>query len=303
MASAKFKLMIDIEGTELTPEDRELLSHPSIGGVILFSRNYASIEQLIKLNNQIHALRTPPLMIAVDHEGGRVQRFREGFSKLPPMRELGLLYDRSPNEALAQAEQLGWIMGSELRAVGINCSFAPDVDIDAGVSEVIGDRSFHADPHIIGLLATALMKGMHETGLIAVAKHFPGHGHVRADSHTAIPIDTRDFEKIKNLDMIPFQQLINAGVDGIMPAHVIYPAVDDKPAGFSAFWLQQQLRQQLKFKGLVFSDDLSMTGASPVGNMIERVEKAKQAGCDMLLICNNRNAVIEVIEVINHESA
>jgi len=289
-------LMIDIEGTELTSQDKKLLHNPKVGGVILFTRNYTSPEQLINLTNEIHALRTPPLMIAVDHEGGRVQRFREGFTKLPPMRELGNLYDTDPKSALEKAENTGFIMGSELRAVGIDCSFAPILDIDAGISQVIGNRSFHHDPDVIIKLAGALISGMKKTGLITVGKHFPGHGHVEADSHIAIPIDHRSLQEIQSKDIIPFQSLISMGLDGIMPAHVIYEKIDKNPAGFSSFWLQKILRQKLEFKGIIFSDDLSMEGASPMGNMIERVEKAKQAGCDMILICNNRPAAIEVIE-------
>jgi beta-N-acetylhexosaminidase len=291
-------LMIDIEGKTLTPEDKQLLKNPKVGGIILFTRNYDSPEQLIHLTNEIHELRTPPLMIAVDHEGGRVQRFRDGFTPLPPMRELGELYDKNSHEALEKAEHIGFTMGSELRAAGINCSFAPILDIDAGISQVIGNRSFHFDPAIIIKLAGALITGMKKAGLITVGKHFPGHGHVEADSHVAIPIDHRDLQEIQNKDILPFKSLINQGLDGIMPAHVIYEKIDKNPAGFSAFWLQDILRQQLGFKGIIFSDDLSMEGASPMGNMIQRVEKAKHAGCDMILICNNRQAAKEVI---NHE--
>ncbi|HEV2614626.1 MAG TPA: beta-N-acetylhexosaminidase [Gammaproteobacteria bacterium] len=289
-------LMIDIKGTELTPEDKKLLKNPKVGGIILFTRNYESLEQLIHLTNEIHALRTPPLMIAVDHEGGRVQRFREGFTQLPPMRELGNLYDTDPKAALEKSENIGFIMASELRAAGVDCSFAPILDIDAGLSAVIGNRSFHHDPEVIIKLAGALIKGMKRAGLITVGKHFPGHGHVEADSHIAIPVDHRTLEEIDKKDILPFKSLINMGLDGIMPAHVIYEKIDKNPAGFSVFWLQTILRKKLDFKGLIFSDDLSMEGASPMGNMIERVAKAKAAGCDMILICNNRPAAIEVIE-------
>ncbi|MDX2163974.1 MAG: beta-N-acetylhexosaminidase [Gammaproteobacteria bacterium] len=291
-------LMIDIEGKSLTEEDKQLLKNPKVGGIILFTRNYESPEQLIHLTNEIHDLRTPPLMIAVDHEGGRVQRFREGFTLLPPMRELGELYDKNPTEALEKTENIGFTMGSELRAVGINCSFAPILDIDAGISQVIGNRSFHHDPDVIIKLAGALITGMKKAGLITVGKHFPGHGHVEADSHVAIPVDHRTYEEIQQKDILPFQSLIKMGLDGIMPAHVIYDQIDKNPAGFSALWLQDILRQQLGFKGIIFSDDLSMEGASPMGGMIQRVEKAKHAGCDMILICNNRPAAKEVI---NHE--
>jgi beta-N-acetylhexosaminidase len=289
-------LMIDIEGTTLTPEDRELLQHPKTMGIILFTRNYESKSQLRDLTTEIHSLRSPPLMIAVDHEGGRVQRFREGFTLLPAMRELGKSYDEDPALAISKTEEIGEVMGRELKAVGIDCSFAPDLDIDAGISEIIGTRSFHHDPSIIGILASALVRGMHKTGLLAVGKHFPGHGHVKADSHIDIPIDSRSFEEITEKDILPFQTLINSGVDAIMPAHVIYEKCDDKPAGFSEFWLKNILKDKLNFRGKIFSDDLSMEGATPMGNMIERVKKARKAGCDILLICNNRTAVIEVMK-------
>lgn len=289
-------LMIDIEGTELNPEDRDLLKHPKVGGMILFTRNYDSIDQLSYLTHQIKTLKSPPLMIAVDHEGGRVQRFRKGFTEIPPMRELGVLYDKNPEKALNQATQLGKIIGTELKALRIDCPFSPVLDIDTGMSEIIGNRSFHTSPEIIGLLATALIQGLHEGGVMSVGKHFPGHGHVTADSHIAIPVDHRPYEAIEASDLIPFKNLIKSGLQGIMPAHVIYDQCDPKPAGFSPFWLQTVLRGKLNFKGTIFSDDLSMEGATPMGKMPERVRQAKSAGCDMLLLCNNRKAVIEVID-------
>lgn len=289
-------LMIDIEGQELNPEDRDLLKHPKVGGIILFTRNFDSVEQLRHLTYQLKSLRHPPLMIAVDHEGGRVQRFRKGFTEIPPMRELGHIFDKNPEKALNQAKQFGKIIGDELSALRIDCPFAPVLDMDTGMSEVIGNRSFHTSPDIIGLLATSLIQGLHEGGVISVGKHFPGHGHVVADSHIAIPVDTRSFEEIATADLKPFKSVIEAGLKGIMPAHVIYEKCDPKPAGFSPFWLQTILRQQLGFKGIIFSDDLSMEGATPMGNMPERVMRAKSAGCDMILICNNRKAVIEVID-------
>lgn len=288
--------MIDIAGTELNSEDRELLQHPKVGGVILFTRNYESLSQLKNLTTQIHQLQSPALMIAVDHEGGRVQRFRDGFTALPAMRELGYLYDQNPKLAIVETEKVGEMMGKELKAMGIDCSFAPVLDIDMGMSEVIGNRSFHSDPKIISILASSLVRGMHKSGLMAVGKHFPGHGHVKADSHFDIPVDSRDIEAIIKSDLLPFQYLIESGIDGIMPAHVIYEKCDPAPAGFSSFWLKNILRHQLNFNGLIFSDDLTMEGAAPMGNMIERAIKAKAAGCDMLLICNNRDAAIEVIQ-------
>ena len=289
-------LMIDIESTTLTEEDKELLNHPKVGGIILFSRNFINKKQLIELTSSIRNLRKPPFIIAVDHEGGRVQRFRNEFTKLSSMREIGKLYDQDHAKGLEKAEETGFIMGSELRAVGIDCSFAPDLDIDSGMSSIIGDRSFHSDPKAVSVLGLALLRGQHRAGLIAVGKHFPGHGFVEADSHIAIPIDQRDFTTIAENDLIPFKYLIDAVIDGIMPAHVIYPKCDDKPAGFSQFWLQRILRHELNFRGMIFSDDLLMEGASPMGNIVERTIKAKQAGCDMLLICNNRSAAIEVIK-------
>lgn len=292
------KVMIDIAGTALTTEDKELLKHPFVGGIILFSRNYESPEQLIHLTNEIHSLREPPLLIAVDQEGGRVQRFRDGFTILPAMGELGKLYDENPQSALEKAEHTGWTMGSELRAVGVNCSFAPVLDIDAGVSEVIGQRSFHSHPNVIAQLASSLVKGMHRAGILAVGKHFPGHGNVTADSHVAIPIDDRDLETIQTQDMLPFRELIINQIDGIMPAHVIYKRIDDKPPCFSSFWLQDQLRNQLGFRGIIFSDDLCMEGASSMGNIIERAQKAFDAGCNMVLVCNNRKAAIDVLQNI-----
>lgn len=292
-------VMIDIEGKDLTSDDQELLAHPAVGGIILFARNYESPEQLIHLTTQIHQIKQP-LMIAVDQEGGRVQRFQQGFTKLPPMRDLGVLYDKNPEEALRESRHLGWTMASELRAVGIDCSFAPVLDIDAGVSGVIGNRAFHSNPSIIGELASAFVDGMHEVGLIAVGKHFPGHGHVAPDSHIAVPVDERELSVILEKDVLPFKHLIQAGVDGIMPAHIIYEKVDQYPAGFSEFWLKKQLRDALGFNGIIFSDDLTMEGAAPMGNYAERAERAIHAGCDMVLVCNNRQAAIEVIQQYEH---
>ncbi len=289
-------VMIDVAGTALTAEDKELLQHPAVGGVILFARNYVNPEQLINLTSSIHNLRTKhPLTIAIDQEGGRVQRLQEGFTRLPPMRELGDLYDQNAQDALQKAHHLGWTMGTEMRTVGIDISFAPVLDLDFGKSKVIGNRAFHREPQIVSHLASAFVAGMHEAGLIAVGKHFPGHGYVEPDSHVAIPVDQRSLEAIMQEDILPFRELIKEGIDGIMPAHIIYSAVDDKPAGFSSFWLIQILRQQLNFQGIVFSDDLTMEGASPMGSFSERANKAMDAGCDMVLVCNNRQAAIEVI--------
>jgi beta-N-acetylhexosaminidase len=288
-------IMLDVAGYELTAEDRNVLCNPHVGGVILFSRNFKDIEQLENLVAEIKLLRNPQLIIAVDHEGGRVQRFREGFTHIPPMRKLGELYLKNKSYALSLAIQCGWLLAAELLAVGIDFSFTPVVDLDYGVSSVIGDRSFNADPIIVSELSTVLIKGMHDAGMSAVAKHFPGHGAVVADSHTDIPVDDRELHIIEQNDIVPFMHLINQSVAGIMPAHVIYPKIDDKPAGFSNIWLQELLRHKYHFQGTIFSDDLDMAGASAMGNYLERAQLAINAGCDVILICNNRGAALSVL--------
>lgn len=288
-------LMVDLEGTELQPIEREILLHPLVGSVILFARNYHDPEQLTKLVADIHAVRSPALIVAVDHEGGRVQRFREGFSRLPPLRRIGHEYDASPQAGRTLARELGWLMAAELRAHGVDLSFAPCVDLDYGVSEVIGDRALHADPAIVGELAVAYMHGMRSAGMVATAKHFPGHGAVVADSHHALPIDRRSLVDLEP-DIAPYRLLIDNGLAGVMVAHVLYPQIDDVPASASMRWIRGYLRTELQFQGVVFADDLSMAGAAAVGGIVERAERALAAGCDVLPVCNHRDSVIALLE-------
>lgn len=284
-------LMIDIAGTALSELDRERLCHPLVGGMILFSRNYESPDQLSTLCAEIHALRTPVLPIAVDHEGGRVQRFREGFARLPAMHRLGELRERDRDAAIAAARSIGYVLAAELRAHGVDFSFTPVLDLDYGRSGVIGDRAFHRDPVIVAELAGALIEGLHLAGMVSCGKHFPGHGHVEADSHVAIPVDERGLDGLAD-DLQPYRHL---KLDGVMPAHVIYPRIDERPAGFSPVWLKM-LREEFRFDGVIFSDDLSMEGASVAGGIVERADAAWAAGCDMLLVCNAPQSVGELLE-------
>jgi beta-N-acetylhexosaminidase len=282
--------MLDIEGLLLTPADRDLLAEPAVGGVILFSRNYASPSQLSDLVAAIRALRSPPLLIAVDQEGGRVQRFRDGFSAIPPMRRIGREYDRDPDEALELARTAGWLIASELRAVDVDLSFAPCVDLDHGVSEVIGERAFHSNPDAAAALTASFCRGLRKAGMVAIAKHFPGHGAVVADSHEKLPIDRREFGDLLD-DLRPYETLIGHRLlAGVMLAHVVYVETDPLPAGFSRYWIEDQLRTQLGFDGAVFCDDLAMKATMEFGSMPKRAELALAAGCDMVLICNDRPA-------------
>ncbi len=295
-------LMVDIAGTELTSEDLEVLRNPLVGSVILFTRNYRDPRQISALCGAIRELRSPPLLIAVDHEGGRVQRFREGFTRLPPVRVLGRRYDEDRRDALREAHSLGWLMAAELRAVGVDFSFAPCVDLDYGLSEIIGDRAFHRDPQAVAALATAYMAGMREAGMAAVAKHFPGHGAVRADSHLALPVDRRPLADME-ADLSPYRALIENQLPGIMAAHVEYSAVDPKPASLSPRWINGILRGTLGFHGCVFADDLSMAGAAACGDVVERARLALAAGCDVLPICNDREAVHTALRNLDADSA
>ena len=288
-------VMLDVAGIELTVEDEVRLRHPLVGGVILFTRNYASPRQLIGLTSSIRALRSPSLLIAVDHEGGRVQRFREGFTRIPAMRELGKIWDQHPKRARHMAQQTGYVLAAELRACGVDFSFTPVLDVDFGSSSVIGDRAFHSDPQAIAELAHNLLMGLRQGGMHTVGKHFPGHGFVRADSHLEIPVDERSYTDIELCDLIPFRQMVNFGLTAVMPAHVIYPRVDRLPAGFSSIWLKNILRGDLGFEGCIFSDDLSMEGAAVAGGIVQRAKAALHAGCDMVLVCNRPDLADELL--------
>ena len=279
-------VMIDVAGTALTPAEREILCHPAVGGVILFQRNFETPDRLRSLTAEIHGLRDPALLIAVDHEGGRVQRFQNGFTRIPPMRALGALYARSAGAAGDAAEAIGTIMAYELITHGVDLTFAPVLDIDFGGSSVIGDRAFARSPQVTAELAGRLVAGMSRAGMGAVGKHFPGHGYVRADSHHEVPVDERPYGQIEADDLWPYRACIPCGLAGVMPAHVIYRAVDQRPAGFSRHWLQDILRGELGFRGIVFSDDLSMEGAAVAGGIVDRANAAFAAGCDMVLVCN-----------------
>lgn len=294
-------LMIDLLGTSVTPEERELMRHPLVGGVILFTRNYVDPEQLTQLVAAIHAERRPPLIVAVDHEGGRVQRFRTGFSILPPARRIGKEFDQDARAGLELARQMGWLMAAELRSHGIDISFAPCVDLDYGVSEIIGDRSFHARSDVVGQLAVAYMRGMREAGMAATAKHFPAHGAVVADSHLTLPVDRRDLPDLAD-DIAPYTRLIANGLPAIMVAHVLFPHLGSEPASLSSRWIRDVLRGDLRFQGVVFADDLSMGGAAAAyGDIVTRARQALAAGCDMLPVCNNRASVVTLLEDLGVE--
>ncbi|MCB1907907.1 MAG: beta-N-acetylhexosaminidase [Rhodocyclaceae bacterium] len=289
-------VMLDVAGFELTPAEAEMMRHPLVGGVILFSRNYRDGSQLRALTAAIHDLREPALLIAVDHEGGRVQRFREGFTRIPPMGAIGRLWRNSAEGALETAEAAGRVLAAELVAHGVDLSFAPVLDLDYGCSRVIGDRAFHSDPEITAALADAFADGLADGGLAAVGKHFPGHGFAEADSHVEIPRDSRAFEQIWARDMLPYRSRIGRRLDGVMPAHVIYPLLDPNPAGFSRFWLQDVLRGRLGFAGTIFSDDLTMEGATVAGDIVARAGAAHDAGCDMVLVCNRPDLAAELLD-------
>ena len=294
-------LMVDVAGLELTPEDRDVLRHPLVGSVILFTRNYADSAQLARLVADIHAVRTPALVVAVDQEGGRVQRFRAGFSALPSPRRIGHEFDVDAKAGIAFARSMGWLMAAELRAHGVDLSFAPCVDLDYGVSEVIGDRAFHSKPEVVAQLALAYMAGMKDAGMAATAKHFPGHGAVVADSHKALPVDRRAWNELGD-DLLPYRRLIANGIPGVMVAHILFPAVDPAPASLSRRWIQNALREELRFEGAVFTDDLSMGGAAEFGDIVARADAALAAGCDVLPVCNDRASVAKLLDELEVRS-
>jgi beta-N-acetylhexosaminidase len=288
--------MLDLAGLEMTPAEREMLQHPQVGGVILFSRNYESPQQIAALIEGIHALRQPKLLVAVDHEGGRVQRFRDGFTRLPPAAAIGGIYRQDRARGRHVARELGWLMAAELRAVGVDFSFAPVLDLGRGVSGVIGDRAFHRHPDAVADIAHHYMMGMHDAGMPATGKHFPGHGSVKEDSHLTLPVDDRRLEDILIEDALPFERMSHYGLAAVMMAHVVYSHVDSSPAGFSGFWIRHVLRERIGFQGVVFSDDLSMAGAAVAGGYDDRARAALEAGSDMVLICNHPEGAAEALQ-------
>jgi beta-N-acetylhexosaminidase len=295
-------VMLDLVGTSITQQEREMMLHPQTGGVILFTRNYVCVEQMTEMVAEIHALRSPHLLVAVDHEGGRVQRFRDGFTHIPAAASYAQLYQHNKIQGKQLAETCGWLMAAECRATGIDISFAPVLDLGRGISGVIGDRAFHYQPQRVAELAHDFMTGMNQAGMQATGKHFPGHGAIKEDSHVAHPVDKRPFNDIFMEDIKPFEHMINCGLAALMPAHVIYSAVDDKPAGYSSKWLKNILREQLGFQGIIFSDDLSMQAAGVVGDFGERAVCALNAGCDMVLVCNHTEAAVQVLEKLQDYS-
>ena len=288
-------LMVDVAGTALTREDREMLAHPLVGSVILFTRNYADPEQLQRLVQDIHAVRTPPLLVAVDHEGGRVQRFRPGFSALPALRRIGHRLRSRRRAGLETRAPPRLADGGGAAGLGVDFSFAPCVDLDYGVSEIIGDRAFHRRAESVARLAVAYMHGMRDAGMQATAKHFPGHGAVVADSHLALPVDRRELADLGD-DLMPYRWLIDNGLPAVMVAHVLFPAVDALPASFSARWVGGVLRGELGFTGAVFADDLSMAGAASIGDIVSRATQALAAGCDVLPVCNDRANLTRLLD-------
>jgi beta-N-acetylhexosaminidase len=293
--------MVDVASTSLTPREKKRLRHPLVGGVILFTRNFENRGQLEALCREIHRLRDEPLLIAVDHEGGRVQRFRtDGFTAIPAMGHFGELWMRDPLRAVRLATEAGYVLGAELRACGVDLSFTPVLDLDHGRSRVIGDRAFHADARVVAMLARGLIQGLGLAGMSACGKHFPGHGYAEADSHHDIPRDDRSLDDILTDDVAPYDWLGDMVLPSVMPAHVIYPRVDDQPAGFSRFWIQRVLRGDLAYDGVVFSDDLTMQGATVAGDILARAEAALGAGCDMVLVSNHPELADDLLARLGH---
>lgn len=293
MLSPQGRILIDIAGSTLTAEDQELLQHPLCAGLVLFSRNYQNQTQLRQLTEAIRKIK-PAALIAVDQEGGRVQRFRDGFTRLPPMSHWGNLYEQDRQACYRELTQTIFTLCAELRSAGVNLNFMPVLDIDHGVSTVIGDRSLHSHPAVVAELGGLIISELHRQGFPAVGKHFPGHGAVALDSHLALPVDERDWTALWQQELQPFRTLIHQ-LDAIMPAHVVFSALDHRPACFSPFWLKEVLRYQLNFRGLVISDDLSMNGAASRGSYAQRAMEAIQAGCDLLTICNNRDGAVAAL--------
>ena len=289
-------LMLDLEGTSLSAAERDLLTQSPVGGVIFFARNISSKEQFMALTAEVSALR-PELLLAIDQEGGRVQRLREGYTILPPMQRLGTLFAENNTRGAELLHNMGWLLGVEMIASGLDFSFAPVLDLDSSHCEVIANRSFSLDPAIASAAAGYFIEGMAEAGMAATGKHFPGHGGVTADSHLEIPYDSRSLEQLQARDLLPFKAL-SPKLQGIMPAHIVFPEVDSKAVGFSSYWLQNILRKELSFDGVIFSDDLSMKGADQLGSYAEKAEAALRAGCDMVLVCNNRQGALEVLDFL-----
>ena len=292
--------MLDLEGTSLSDAERDLLTQSPVGGVIFFARNISSKEQFMALTAEVSALR-PELLLAIDQEGGRVQRLREGYTILPPMQRLGTLFAQDSTRGAELLRNTGWLLAVEMIASGLDFSFAPVLDLDSSHCEVIANRSFSLDPNITSAAAGYFIEGMAEAGMAATGKHFPGHGGVTADSHLEIPYDSRSLEQLQARDLLPFKAL-SPKLQGIMPAHIVFPEVDSKAVGFSSYWLQNILRKELSFDGVIFSDDLSMKGADQLGSYAEKAEAALRAGCDMVLVCNNRQGALEVLDFLQGDA-
>lgn len=292
-------VIVDLAGEELSQAEAEMIQHPHVGGLIFFGRNCVSAEQIDDLVQSVRAVR-PELLLAIDQEGGRVQRLRSGFTRLPALQKLGRYYQRDPAQAALVVQSVAWLMAAELRSVGIDISFAPVLDADDSFSQVIGDRSFGSDPDLVAAVGALYIDGMAEAGMKATAKHFPGHGAVHADSHLALPVDERDMESVQRDDMRPFRVLLPR-VGAVMPAHILFKNIDSRPVGCSSYWLQNVLRQELDFNGVIFSDDLSMAGAEFAGSYSERATAALRAGCDAVLVCNQPEKAAEVLASLEQQ--